>query len=148
MAFTRRFQKLGLTAVLLFAVTWTFHLFGTLTDPLPDSAGLRGRPLGAGDNIAAKHNKAWNSLQPMLLWHSPKAAAPLKTSDLREGFPPFGEVEDEPLEQCFSMSEEDVLELRPVHDCFIANVARHPPTLYHYPGTRGLVNDRASADVS
>src|SRR5436189_4958885 len=119
-----RFRKLLLAVVLLFAVTkyaslYQTSIFGTPANRFPGSAGQHGRPLGAGYNIAVKHNESWNSLQQMLLWHSPKAGTPQKTSDLKQPFPPFGEIKDEPLEQCFSMSEEDVLEMQQAHAGFI-----------------------------
>jgi alpha 1,2-mannosyltransferase len=37
------------------------------------------------------------------------------------------------------MTDKDLLQTQRAHAAFVANIAAHPPSLYYYPGTRGIV---------
>ncbi|KAN0079707.1 Mannosyltransferase putative domain containing protein [Elaphomyces granulatus] len=85
------------------------------------------------------HAESWKSLLEWLNRFPPSNEIPNKTNDLTEPRPLFREAKNDPVQQCYSMTDEDLSQTQRAHAAFVANIAADHPSLYYYPGTRGVV---------
>jgi len=102
-------------------------------------AHKQARPIGADGNITQSHAKSWKSLLEQLKRFPPSKEEPKKTIDLTERFPLFREAQNDSFPQCYSITDEDLLQTQRAHAAFVANIVADPPSLYYYPDTRGVV---------
>jgi alpha 1,2-mannosyltransferase len=97
------------------------------------------RPIGADGNITQSHAESWILLLEQIKRFPPAKEEPHKTSELTEPYPLFREAKNDSLQQCYSMSDENLLQTQQAHAAFVASIATDPSPLYYRPGTRGLV---------
>ena len=102
-------------------------------------AHKQAQPIGADGNITQSHAESWKSLLEQLNCFPPSKEEPYKMNDLTEMFPLFREVKNDSVQQCYSITDEDLLQTQRAHAAFVANITAHPPSLYYYPDTRGIV---------
>ncbi|KAN0071413.1 Mannosyltransferase putative domain containing protein [Elaphomyces granulatus] len=102
-------------------------------------AHKQAQPIGADGNITQRHAESWKFLLEQLNRFPPSKEEPYKTNPLTEPLPLFREAKNDSVQQCYSITDEDLLQTQRAHAAFVANITAHPPSLYYYPDTRGIV---------